>query len=108
MPESGVYRPGTPLRWHRDVPDFESIVGVSLLGTATMKFRPGPHIVGQSSQVLQLELPPRSFYVIEGDARWHRQHSVAPTRGQRCSLTLRTRRGSAPLPGAESSEAMHA
>jgi hypothetical protein len=50
------------LRWHRDVPDFESIVGVSLLGTATMKFRPGPHIVGQSSQVLQLELPPRSFY----------------------------------------------
>jgi alkylated DNA repair dioxygenase AlkB len=62
MPESGVYRPGTPLRWHRDVPDFESIVGVSLLGTATMKFRPGPHIVGQSSQVLQLELPPRSFY----------------------------------------------
>ena len=26
------YRPGTPLGWHRDVPDFEDIVGVSLLG----------------------------------------------------------------------------
>jgi alkylated DNA repair dioxygenase AlkB len=91
------YRPGTPLGWHRDVPDFESIVGVCLLGTATMKFRPYPHIVGQKSQVLQLELPPRSLYVIEGDARWHWQHSVAPTREQRYSITLRTRRGSAPL-----------
>ena len=28
------YRPGTPLGWHRDVPDFEVIVGVSLGGTA--------------------------------------------------------------------------
>ena len=101
------YRPGTPLGWHRDVPDFESIVGVSLLGTATMKFRPYPHIVGQRSQVLQLELPPRSLYVIEGDARWHWQHSVAATHEQRFSVTLRTRRGSAPLLGAESSEAVH-
>jgi len=102
------YRPGTPLGWHRDVPDFESIVGVSLLGTATMKFRPYPHVVGQRSQVMQLELPPCSLYVIEGDARWHWQHSVAATREQRYSITLRTRRGSAPLLGAESTEALHA
>src|SRR6476661_1388888 len=34
------YRPGTPLGWHRDVPDFEVIVGVSLLATARMKLRP--------------------------------------------------------------------
>lgn len=91
------YRPGTPLGWHRDVPDFESIVGISLLGTATMKFRPYPHVVGQRAQVMQLELPPRSLYVIEGDARWHWQHSVAATREQRYSITLRTRRGSTPL-----------
>jgi alkylated DNA repair dioxygenase AlkB len=91
------YSPGTPLGWHRDVPDFESIVGVSLLGTATMKFRPYPHTVGQRTKVLQLELPPRSLYVIEGDARWHWQHSVAATHEQRFSVTLRTRRGSRTL-----------
>src|SRR5689334_8885106 len=34
------YRPGTPLGWHRDVPDFEAIVGVSLGGHARMKLRP--------------------------------------------------------------------
>jgi len=91
------YRPGTPLGWHRDVPDFESIVGVSLLGTATMKFRRYPHRVGARSNALQLELTPRSLYVIEGDARWNWQHSVMATRELRYSLTLRTRRGSALL-----------
>jgi len=90
-------RPSTPLGWHRDVPDFESIVGISLLGTAMMKFRPYPHRVDQRAQVLQLELPPRSLYVIEGAARWHWQHSVAATREQRYSITLRTLRGNAPL-----------
>jgi alkylated DNA repair dioxygenase AlkB len=95
------YRPGTPLGWHRDVPDFESIVGVSLVGTATMKFRAYPHEPGSRSRALQLELPPRSLYVVEGDARWNWQHSVAPTRQLRYSITLRTRRGSPPLIGRE-------
>lgn len=102
------YRPGTPLGWHRDVPDFESIVGVSLLGTATMKFRRYPHLVGQRTQVLQLELPPRSLYVIEGDARWHWQHSVSATREQRYSITLRTRRGNLPLLSQGNSESVRA
>lgn len=91
------YRPGTPLGWHRDVPDFESIVGLSLAGTATMRFRPYPHPAHERRPVLQLQLPPRSLYVIEGPARWHWQHSVAPTPEQRFSITLRTRRGAAPL-----------
>jgi alkylated DNA repair dioxygenase AlkB len=32
------YAPGTPLGWHRDVPDFEDVVGVSLLDEAVMRF----------------------------------------------------------------------
>ena len=87
------YRPGTALGWHRDVPDFESVVGVSLLGTATMKFRPFPHRAGTGSRALQLNLTPCSLYVIEGEARWRWQHSIAATREQRYSLTLRTGRG---------------
>ena len=87
------YRPGTALGWHRDVPDFESIVGLSLLGTATMKFRPFPHRTGTGTRALQLDLTPCSLYVIEGDACWRWQHSVAATPEQRYSLTLRTGRG---------------
>ena len=88
------YRPGTPLGWHRDVPDFESIVGLSVLGTATMRFRRYPHRPGiMRSSVFRLVLPPRSLYVIEGAARWEWQHSVLPTTEQRYSLTLRTPRG---------------
>ena len=88
------YRPGTPLGWHRDVPDFESIVGLSLLGTATMRFRRFPHRAGAGAPTFQLALPPRSLYVIESEARWQWQHSVLPTAEQRYSVTLRTRRGS--------------
>lgn len=36
------YANDTPLGWHRDVPEFENIVGVSLLGHARMRFRPYP------------------------------------------------------------------
>ena len=91
------YRPGTPLGWHRDVTDFESIVGVSLLGTAQMKFRAYPPVPGRSKGVLQLELVPRSAYVLEGPARWNWQHSIVATRELRYSISLRTPRGAAPL-----------
>ena len=32
------YRPGTPLGWHRDAPDYEAIAGVSLGGACRMRF----------------------------------------------------------------------
>jgi len=91
------YRPGTPLGWHRDVPDFESIVGISLLGRACMKFRPYPPPPGRSKKNLVLELPPRSAYVLEGPVRWNWQHSIVETTELRYSISLRTRRGTAPL-----------
>jgi hypothetical protein len=73
-----------------------------------MKVRHSPHLVDQRAHVRQLELPPRSLYVIEGDARWHWQHSVAATREQRYSITLRTRRGSPRLLSSGSSKSMRA
>jgi alkylated DNA repair dioxygenase AlkB len=88
------YQPGTPLGWHRDVPNFESIVGISLLGHARMKYRPYPPPLGRSKETLQLDLPPRSAYVLEADARWKWQHSIAPTKELRYSISLRTLRGS--------------
>ncbi len=86
------YQPGTPLGWHRDVPDFEDIVGVSLGNEAVMRFRPYPHEKGRREGVLKLVVPPRSVYLLRGPARWAWQHSVAPTKGLRYSITLRTAR----------------
>lgn len=84
------YRPGTPLGWHRDVPEFELIAGVSLAGRCRMRFRPYPP--KPRAKVFSLELEPRSLYVLRDEIRWGWQHSVAPTRELRYSITLRTRR----------------
>src|SRR5438552_3537290 len=34
------YRPGTPIGWHRDAPQYDVVAGISLLSTCRMKFRP--------------------------------------------------------------------
>jgi alkylated DNA repair dioxygenase AlkB len=86
------YRPGVQLGWHRDVPDFETVVGISLLGTARMRFRPYPPERATRHDTIAVELAPRSAYTLRGEARWGWQHSVAPTPGLRYSITFRTRR----------------
>jgi alkylated DNA repair dioxygenase AlkB len=85
------YEPGTPLGWHRDVPDYEVIVGVSLGTSAVLRFRPYPPTPGVKVKTRRLEVAPRSVYAMSGPARWEWQHSVPPTPGQRWSLTFRTR-----------------
>jgi len=96
------YRPGVPLGWHRDVPDFETVVGVSLGGSARMRFRRYPPVRPKKADVLSLELAARSAYLLRAEARWAWQHSIAPTPGLRYSITLRTR--SAAPPGRRGSE----
>ncbi len=86
------YRPGTPLGWHRDVPDHELIVGVSLAGSARMRLRPYPPVNPKKADVIALELAPRSAYRLRGVARWGWQHSIAPTTELRLSITFRTPR----------------
>jgi alkylated DNA repair dioxygenase AlkB len=83
------YRPETPLGWHRDVPQFEEVIGVSLLGHARLRFRPWPPRSGQRT-VCALELAPRSAYILRGAARWQWQHAVSPTKELRYSITFRS------------------
>ncbi|MDQ7759008.1 alpha-ketoglutarate-dependent dioxygenase AlkB [Xanthomonas sontii] len=85
------YAPGTPLGWHRDVPDFETIVGLSFGGRATLKFRPHPDEPA-TRKVVQLDVAPRSIYKMTDEARWDWQHSVTPTAELLWSITFRTRR----------------
>ncbi|HET7728420.1 MAG TPA: alpha-ketoglutarate-dependent dioxygenase AlkB [Usitatibacter sp.] len=84
------YRPGTQLGWHRDVPQFETVVGLSLAGLARMRFRRFPP--KPRGPIYTLDLAPRSGYVLQGEARWGWQHSIAATPELRYSITFRTRR----------------
>lgn len=84
------YQPGTPLGWHRDVPDFEDIVGVSLASAALLRFRPYPPVQPSRADLIKLRAEPRSIYLLRGPARWEWQHSVAPTTALRYSVTFRT------------------
>lgn len=83
------YRPGTELGWHRDVPHFEVVAGVSLASTATMRLRRFPP--AKRAPVYTLDLAPRSAYVLRGEARWKWQHGIAATPALRYSITFRTR-----------------
>ena len=85
------YAPGTPLGWHRDVPDFEDVFGVSLGTTAVLRFRPYPPVDPKRADVVKLRAAPRSIYALRGPARWGWQHSVAPVEALRWSITWRTR-----------------
>ena len=86
------YSPGTPLGWHRDVPNFESIFGVSLGGAAVLRFRPYPPDRPRKEDVIKLNVAPRSVYAMRGAARWGWQHSVVPVDQLRWSITFRTAR----------------
>ena len=87
------YQPGSPLGWHRDVPDFEVIVGVSLAGRARMRLRPyRPGEKPRRQDTLAVDLAPRSAYIMRGTARWGWQHAISETKELRYSITFRTAR----------------
>jgi len=89
------YQVGTPLGWHRDVPDYEVIVGISLAGPARLRMRPYPWSPERKREIIAIELAPRSAYILRGVARWGWQHQVPPTKALRYSITFRTARTAA-------------
>ena len=82
------YSVGTPIGWHRDAPQFGTIVGISLGSACRMRLRPyqGP------GKILSLRLEPGSIYVMKGEARSGWQHSIPPVEHMRYSITFRTLR----------------
>jgi alkylated DNA repair dioxygenase AlkB len=80
------YSAGTPIGWHRDAPQFGTIIGISLGSVCRMRFKPyqGP------GKILSIDLEPRSIYVIRGEARSEWQHSIRAVEELRYSITFRT------------------
>ena len=91
------YPEGAQIGWHRDAPSFGTVAGVSLLAPSRMRFR---RDVGGERQTYELELAPRSGYVLAGSARSAWQHHIPPTKALRYSITFRTLRRGARRDGA--------
>ena len=81
------YDPGAAIGWHRDRPQFEHVVGISLGAAATMRFR--RRRKGGFDRAA-LPLAPRSAYRLAGEARHDWEHSIAPIDATRWSITFRS------------------
>ena len=82
------YPPGAGIGWHRDAPMFgPQVVGVSLLSACRMRFQ---RRAGGVRRLYELELAPRSVYVLGGPSRTAWQHSIPATKSLRYSVTFRS------------------
>ena len=80
------YSPGTPIGWHRDRPQFETIVGISLASSCRMRLKP----YRGEGKIISKILEPRSIYAMRGVARSEFVHSIPAVGKLRYSITFRT------------------
>jgi alkylated DNA repair dioxygenase AlkB len=85
------YPPGSTIGWHRDAPPFGLVVGISLVGRARLRFQRGRR---ERRRTWEVQLEPRSGYVLAGEVRRCWEHSIPATRELRYSITFRTLRSS--------------
>lgn len=81
------YDPGAGIGWHRDRPQFEHVVGISLGARATMRFR---QRIPAGFRRAKLDVESRSAYLLSGPSRWDWEHSISPGQELRFSITFRT------------------
>jgi alkylated DNA repair dioxygenase AlkB len=81
------YDPGAGIGWHRDRDVFEQVVGISLNTPATLRFRQRASLGFRRAN---LEVAPRSAYLLSGEVRHEWEHSIAPGDALRFSITFRT------------------
>ena len=94
------YRPGAPIGWHRDAPQYDIVAGVSLLSSCRMKFRPyvspgdlsRTHPTRPRRATHELLLERRSAYLMTGLSRTHFEHHIPGVTALRYSITFRTAR----------------
>jgi alkylated DNA repair dioxygenase AlkB len=85
-----AYAPGAAIGWHRDRPQFEDVLGVSLLAACPFRFR--RRKADGSFERRTLTVEPRSIYRLRGPSRWDWEHSIPPVEALRYSITFRSLR----------------
>jgi len=93
------YESGAGIGWHKDRPELDAVIGFSLGAPATMRFRRRTERGFERASIL---LPPRSIYHLDGEVRYGWEHSIAPMRETRWSITFRglSEKGKAKAKGA--------
>ncbi|HUR35210.1 MAG TPA: alpha-ketoglutarate-dependent dioxygenase AlkB [Vicinamibacterales bacterium] len=92
------YRPGSPIGWHRDAPQYGIVAGISLRSSCRMKFRPyrSSTVPGQQSvrrsATHEIVLGRRSAYLMTRESREAYEHHIPPVTELRYSVTFRTLR----------------
>ena len=81
------YDPGAGIGWHRDRDVFEQVVGISLNTPAVLRFR---RRTARGFRRANLEVEPRSAYLLSGKSRWTWEHRIVPGEQLRFSITFRT------------------
>ena len=81
------YDLGAGIGWHRDRPQFDKVVGVSLGAPTVMRFR---QRTATAFRRASARLEPRSAYLLSGEVRSAWEHSIAPHAGLRFSITFRS------------------
>ena len=83
------YSPGAPIGWHKDRPQFDKVVGISLLSSCVFRFR---RKAGRGWERASITAEPRSAYLLDGPARTEWEHSIPPVETLRYSITFRSMR----------------
>jgi alkylated DNA repair dioxygenase AlkB len=92
------YRPGSPIGWHRDAPQYDIVAGVSLLSACRMRFRAyrSPSSTqsrpARRSATHEIVLTRRSAYLMTQQSRNAYEHHIPPVKERRYSVTFRTLR----------------
>ena len=89
------YSTGSPIGWHRDIPEFGVVVGISLGAACRIRFRKYSRVRSKNrkrDEILAMELQPRSTYLMRGASRELWQHSIPPVKELRYAIMMRTLR----------------
>ena len=84
------YPVGSVINWHRDAPAFDMIVGISLNADCIFRLRPYDKAKRSRSSVISFPVLRRSIYIMKEESRTDWEHSIAPVKNLRYSITLRT------------------
>jgi alkylated DNA repair dioxygenase AlkB len=86
------YPPGAAIGWHRDRPNYDDVIGVSLLSSCNFRLR---RRRGTGWERAATRLDRRSIYLLRGPSRQEWEHSIPAMENLRYSITFRSLRAPA-------------
>jgi alkylated DNA repair dioxygenase AlkB len=81
------YASGAGIGWHKDRPQFDQVIGVSLLEPCLFRLR---RKVGPTWERKSFTAQPRSAYLLSGASRHGWEHSIPAVKALRYSVTFRS------------------